>query len=292
MPDGADERHFAAVSCPGDDLGVEDPEVFSAAAAPGYDDFVCPAAFVQLSNGICDLLRRFKALHIDRAEQEFCRRPAPTNDIANVLQCRAGLAGDDADAFGIRGQRLFVLCRKKSLLLELDFQLLKSKLRRTNAVREHLVDIDLERSVPLIKSSTTSHDYLHALFRAEAQPPRIRAEHHRFDTGAGVPEREITVAAAGVLYEVCDLAPQRQIEQDVICIQQRLDILVQGRDSDHFSHSPASRAARIDTPMALSLEYWPGTKYTCGRRCCTQLRMMSLLMTPPAQTTASPGYSF
>ena len=185
-----------------------------------------------------------------------------------------------------------MLYRKKSLLLEFGFQLLKSKLRRTNAVREHFVDIDLERAVPLIESSTASHDYLHALFRAEAQPPRIRAEHHRFDTGAGVPEREITVAAAGVLYEVCDLAPQRQIEQDVICIQQRLDILVQGRDGDHFSHSPASRAARIDTPMALSLEYWPGTKYTCGRRCCTQLRMMSLLMTPPAQTTASPEYSF
>ena len=61
-----------------------------------------------------------------------------------------------------------MLYRKKSLLLEFGFQLLKSKLRRTNAVREHFVDIDLERAVPLIKSSTASHDYLHALFRAEA----------------------------------------------------------------------------------------------------------------------------
>ena len=40
MPNSTDKRHFAAVSCPGDDLGVEDPEVFPAAAAPGYDNFV------------------------------------------------------------------------------------------------------------------------------------------------------------------------------------------------------------------------------------------------------------
>ena len=104
----------------------EHPQVFPAAAAPGYDNFVYPTAFIQLSDSICDLLRRLKALHIDRAEQEFRRRPAPTNDIANVLQCRTGLAGDDADAFGIRGQRLFVLYRKKSLLLEFGFQLLKA----------------------------------------------------------------------------------------------------------------------------------------------------------------------
>ena len=44
--------------------------------------------------------------------------------------------------------------------------------------------------------------------------------------------------------------------------------------------------------MALSLEYIPGTKYTCGSRFCTHARMISLLITPPAQTTGRPGYSF
>ena len=63
------------------------------------------------------------------------------------------------------------------------------------------------------------------------------------------------MAAAGILNKVRDLAPEGKVEQEVVGIQQGLDVLVQRRDGDHFSHNPASRAARMDTPMALSLEY-------------------------------------
>ena len=69
VSDGADERHSAAVRRPGDDLGIEDPEVFPAAAAPGHDDLVHFPAPVQPPDGVGDLLRGLKALHADRAEQ-------------------------------------------------------------------------------------------------------------------------------------------------------------------------------------------------------------------------------
>ena len=123
-----------------------------------------------------------------------------------------------------------MLCREKSLLLELGFQLLKGQLCGADAIRKHFVHIDLKRAVPLVKSSTAAHDHLHAFLRPEAEPPCIRAEHHRLDAGSCVPKGKIAVAAAGILYKVCDLAPQRQIKQDVVCIQQGLDVLVQGRD--------------------------------------------------------------
>src|SRR5699024_12034251 len=110
------------------------------------------------------------------------------------------------------------------------------------------------------------------------------------DAALAVPQGEIAVAAFGVADKVGHLAPQGQVVQKVAAVQQGLDIAVEGGDGDHFSHRPASLAARMDTPMALSLAYWAGTNCTAGRRHWTQARMISLLITPPARTTGRPGY--
>ena len=289
MTDGADEWCFAAGCGPRDALSIEDPEVFPASAAARHDDLVHLTGLVQPVDGYGDLVSRFKSLYIDRAEQQPHGGPPPPDDVPDILQRGPRLAGDEANALRKPGQRLFAFGGKQALPVEFCFQLLKGELRRADAVREHVVDIDLERTVSLVQGGAAADDDLHPLFGAETEPPRVRPEHHRFDAARLVPQRKITVAAAGVLNKVRDLAPEGKVEQEVVGIQQGLDVLVQRRDGDHFSHNPASRAARMDTPMALSLEYRPGTKYTCGRRCCTHTRMMSLLMTPPAQTTGRPG---
>ena len=148
----------------------------------------------------------------------------------------------------------------KALLFQLCFQLLKGQLCRADAIRKHIVDIDLKCTIPLIKGGTAADDDFHSLFRAEAKPPRVRAEHDRFHTAGLIPEGKIAVSAPGILHKISDLTSQSQIKQNVVCIQKWFDILVQGGNRDHFSHNPASRAARIETPMALSLEYCPGTK--------------------------------
>ena len=260
MADGTDEGRFAAIRRPGNDLRIEDPEVFPAAAAAGYDDLIDLSAFVQPVDGRCHVLRRLKALHAHRAEQQPYGRPAPGNDVADILQRRARFAGDEADAPGVLGQRLFVLGCKETLGVQLGFQLLKGQLCRADAVREHIVDVDLKRAVPFVKGSPAADNDSHPLFGAKAQPPCIRTEHDRLDAASGIPQRKIAVAAAGILHEVGDLASESDIEQQIVGIQQSFDVLVQRRYGDHFSHKPASRAARMETPMALSLEYCPGTK--------------------------------
>ena len=149
---------------------------------------------------------------------------------------------------------------KKAFLGKLLLELFQCKLGRPHAVREHCVDVQLERAVALIQRCTAAHHDPHPFLGAERKPGSIRAEHHGLHAAGIVPQGEIAVTAAGILHKVCDLAPQGQIEQHIVGVQTHFDITVQRRDRDHFSHSPASRAARIDTPMALSLEYCPGTK--------------------------------
>jgi len=187
MADGADEGRFAAVGCPRDPLRIEDPEIFPAAAAPRHDDLIDSAALVEPVDGRGDLIRRLKALHVDRAEQQLHSRPTPPDDIADILQCGTGLAGDKADAPGKLRQRLLMFRREQTLLVELCFQLLKGKLRRTDAIREHVVDIDLKRTVPLVEGDPAAHDDLHSLFGAEPQPPRVGAEHDGFHAGGLIP---------------------------------------------------------------------------------------------------------
>ena len=230
MANGADEGRFAAVGRPGNDLGVEYPQVLPASAAARYNDLVHQPAFVQPGNGIGDLLCRFKALHIHRSQQQTHCGPAPTDDIADILQCSTSLAGNKADTLREPGQRLFVFRCKQSFFVQFCLQLFKGQLCRADAVRKHVVDINLKRAVPLVEGHTAAHHHLHTLFGLETQPPRIGAEHHSPDAGGFVPQGKVAVPAPGVLHKVGNLAPQGQIEQNIIHVQQILDIPVQGRD--------------------------------------------------------------
>ena len=153
-----------------------------------------------------------------------------------------------------------MLRSKKPFLFQPGLQLLQSQLRFPQPVREHGVDVYLKRTVPLIEGDAAAHHDPHPLFRAECEPPGIRPEHDRLHTAGFVPQGKVTVPAAGILNKVGDLAAQSQIKQGVVHVQPLLDIAVELGDRDHVSHNPASRAARMDTPMALSLEYCPGTK--------------------------------
>ena len=227
MSDGTDEGRFAAVSCPGNDLRVEDPEVFPTAAATGHNDGVHFPAFIQPVYGGSNLFGGFKTLHIDRAEQQPHRRPAAGDDVADILQRSSRFAGNDPDAFGVSRQRLFVLWSKQALLFQLCFQLLKGQLCGADAIRKHIVDIDLKCTIPLIKGGTAADDDFHSLFRAESKAACISAEHYRFDAADIIPQRKIAVPAARILYKICDLAAQGKVKQSIVGIQQRFYITVE-----------------------------------------------------------------
>ena len=93
VSDGTDQWRFAAKCRPGDLLSVEHPQVFPAAAAPGYDDLVHLPALIQRADGCGDLPGSLKALHRYRAQQQPNGRPAAADHVADILQRRSGRSG-------------------------------------------------------------------------------------------------------------------------------------------------------------------------------------------------------
>ena len=227
MADCADQWFFAAVCSPGDHLCVKDPQVFPAAASACNDDLVHLFALIQLFDGIGHLLRGFKPLHCHRTQQQPYRWPAPCEHIADVLQGSSRLAGNNTDAFRKFRQRLFVLRCKQALLLQFRLELFQRQLCGTNAIREHIVHVQLKCAVALIKGSAAAHDYTHSLFRAESKAACISAEHYRFDAADIIPQRKIAVPAARILYKICNLAAQGKVKQSIVGIQQRFYITVE-----------------------------------------------------------------
>ena len=212
VSDGTDQWRFAAKCCPSNLLSVEHPQVFPAAAAPGYDDLVYPPALIQRADGGGDLPGSLKALHRYRAQQQPNGRPAAADHVADILQCRPCFAGDDTDTFGVCGQRLFLRRVEQTFLFQPGLQLLQRKLCCAQTIWKHLVYIDLKRTVPLVKGSAAAHHDPHPLLRAKRQTAGIGAEHHRLYAAGIVPQRKVAVPAAGVLHKICDLTPQGKIE--------------------------------------------------------------------------------
>ena len=155
----------------------------------------------------------------------LCVAEGDINDY--ILQRRPGFAGDDTDTFGVCRQRLFVCRVKQTFLFQPGLQLLQRKLCRAQTIRKHLVYIDLKRTVPLVEGSAAAYHDPHPLLRAKCQTAGIGAEHHRLYAAGIVPQRKVAVPAAGVLHKICDLTPQGQIEQPIVDIQQRFDIMIQ-----------------------------------------------------------------
>ena len=228
MADRADQWFFTAVGRPCDHFSIEHPQIFPAAAAAGHDDLVHLFALVQLPDRICDLLCGLKALHRYRTQKQLYRGPAPGEYIADILQCSSRFAGDNTNAFRECRQRLFMFRGKQALLLQLCFELLQCKLCGTNAIRKHIVHIQLKGTVTLIKGRTAACHNAHPLFRAEGKTACICTEHYSLHTAGFIPQGKIAVAAACVLYKVCDLAAQGNVKQSVVCIQQHFNVVVQG----------------------------------------------------------------
>ena len=116
---------------------------------------------------------------------------------------------------------------KQALLLQFRLELFQRQLCGTNAIREHIVHVQLKYAVALIKGSAAAHDYTHSLFRAEGKTAGICAEHYSLHAAGFIPQGKIAVPAARILYKICNLAAQGKVKQSIVGIQQRFYITVE-----------------------------------------------------------------
>lgn len=181
----------------------------------------------------------------------------------------AGLARDNADTPRYGGQRALALGRKQPLGLQLFVQRVKRHLRGTRAEGLHIVSVELEHAVPLIDRGASVDEHQHTVLRFEVQKLCLGAEHDSFDGGVLILEREIQMPALVMPRKAGNLPADDQIVQRVALLQYALCQPVQAGYIDVVGHAPHSLAARIEMPMALSLENFPGTKCAFGTRFVT-----------------------
>ena len=86
------------------------------------------------------------------------------------------------------------------------------------------------------------------------------SEHHTLDGGVFIFQGKVAVAAFVMARKVGNLAADDEVIQWFALLQHLFSQQVQGGYIDVFGHALISLAARMDTPMALSLANLPGTK--------------------------------
>lgn len=178
----------------------------------------------------------------------------------HILQCRTGFGCDQPDTLRHRRQRAFVVSIKQAFGRKLFLQRIKGHLGRTGTKGAHIIAIQLECAVPLIQRCPAIRQHQHAVFRRKAQQTRFISEHHTLDGGVFIFQGKVAVAAFVMARKVGNLAADDEVIQWFALLQHLFSQQVQGGYIDVFGHALISLAARMDTPMALSLANLPGTK--------------------------------
>jgi len=209
----------------GHPLIIEGPQVFQRAAAPAYDQQVCQTVGVGIADGSGDFLRGFRALDTHRQELHLGERIALAQNAQNIVDCRTGRAGDNADGARVFGQLLFFLRVKQALGCQLGFQLLEGGIQVPHAVHAHGAAIQLISAVPWVDGDPAQSDDLHAVGRPEAQPHGIALEHDALQCRSFILQCKIVVPR-GVTLVVADLAPDRHLGQERVSVHFSLNVFV------------------------------------------------------------------
>ena len=266
MPHGRNQRFAAGCGGAGDALAVEDPQILLAAAAACDQDQVRAGVVVQCADARHNAALGLQPLHVDGCQQQLHAGPAAGNDVLHILPCRAGLAGDHADASWHGGQRALAFGRKKPLGFQFFVQRVKRHLCRTCAEGAHIVGIQLKAAVTLIDGGVAVDQHLHPVLRFKRQKPRLTAEHYRLDPCIFVLEGKVDMPAFVVADKAGDLAADDDIVQRVALRQHLFCQAVEVGYLYKVGHAPHSLAASTAMPMALSLANFAGTKRASGRR--------------------------
>ena len=260
MPHCRHDGFAAGVGCAGDPFAVKHPQILLASAAAGDKDQVGTGIGIQTSDSVHNGLLRLKTLDAHRSQQQPGCGPAAGDNVDDILKRRSCFGCDHADALRHGGQRTFVCRVEKAFRCHLFFECVKCHLGCARAERPHIITVQLECAVPFIQRGASIRQNQHAILRREAEQPGFVPEHHAFDRGALILEREIAMAALVMPGKIGDFPADNQIIQRFTLFQNLLCQQIERCYIDKVGHCPTSLAARMETPMALSLAKRPGTK--------------------------------
>ena len=115
-------------------------------------------------------------------------------DAHDIAHGGAARRGDQADAVGEHGQRLFALGSKESFGFEAFLQLLEGELQRAEAYRLDILDVDLVFAACFIDADRAANGDVQAVLGAELDAALLLFEENAADLGAVVLEREVDMA--------------------------------------------------------------------------------------------------
>ena len=192
------DRNARSGDGPQDDLFVECPQIFQAAAAASDDEHVDFAGeAVDRLDARGDFFRRAVTLHAARHDQHMHVSPAAAQHFQKIVNCRAGWAGDESDPLGEAGQRLFSIFVEQPFGGQFFAKFAQRQFERPDALGVHLANHELIAAPRRVQIEPALADHLHAVFRFESQPPGRRAPNDRPQLGLFVLERQITMPGPG-----------------------------------------------------------------------------------------------
>ncbi len=162
MSHGGNDRHRAGCDGAGDNLFVEFPQVFEAAAAAGHDNDVdrgksAARRIGKLFDRLCDFHRGPASLHADRRDEDGDMRCAPLQNVKKIADGRSGRRGDHSDPHGMRRQRSFALLVEKSLGAKFFLQGAEACLKFAGSARLHAADDDLVLSARFVHRNVAGY---------------------------------------------------------------------------------------------------------------------------------------
>src|SRR5579859_4553589 len=173
---------------------VEGSQIFYRAAAAGNDDDVDVLRAIEIFHAGRYFGRSGFTLHLSGVNQNPDIFMAARQDVQHVMQRGATGRGNDADAARQRRNGLAPRRVEQSFLRQPGLELLKLKLQGAGAHRLQEFSGKLKLAACVVYSDAPSGDDLHAALRAEAQKPRLAAEHHDAQLRVAILEREVKMA--------------------------------------------------------------------------------------------------
>ena len=209
VPDGTHRGDGAGRESPRDDLLVEGPQIFQAAATARDDEHVDRRSRAAPRDPSRDLLRGAVSLHPRGDDEDRQIGKTAVQHAQKIVDGGAGGARDHRDAPGEERQGPLARGIEEPLGLEARLELLERDLQRARPERLEGIADELVLALRLVEGHPSPDEHREAVLHGEAEPPGLAREQHGADARVGVLEREVEVAA-GRPAEVGDLAAHVQ----------------------------------------------------------------------------------
>ena len=143
MTDSGDHGNLGLINSVGNLFIVKGPQVFNRAAASTHNQQVCQLVIIGIADSSSDFIRCFRPLYSYRKQTNLRQRIPFSQNAEHIMYRGSSRAGNNTDHTGILRNRFFVRRVKQSLGRQFGLQLLKSRIKITDAVKNQAAAVKL-----------------------------------------------------------------------------------------------------------------------------------------------------